>query len=350
MLCLMLPACSDYLQEMMMLDSSIRVSLGISTRAVEQEGKEVGNGLPQSLKVWIYGVKDNEETLLAYISQVASEGSAIFNDGTDLYGNPVEVIERELEKGKEYEKLNFYVVLNDGAVTWSQGTTLDENTTSTVLRSMTFNFPTPITYTNDNEQLMYGESTLDIIASKTNYDVEIPAERTVAKLELFFTKRDIDKVLVINSVKMESDVNKGYLLEQQELNDIYADSNVETTLFTNLENSGSIDCASTEEYGNFSKDEKNFKLLVSSFLLENPIGLDWKEETEVYPGSEDEIAHAYKVMLNYTYDGVTKDVSFYLPKVERNVLTKIYVRIRDLSWEVDVFPYTGVVLEPEFGL
>lgn len=349
-LCLVASACSDSIEEVMP-DSSISVSLGITTRAVEQEGKEVGDGLPQSLKVWIYGVKDNEEgeTLLAYISQDASEGSPIFNDGTDIYGNPVEVVERELEKGKEYGKLNFYVVLNDGTVTWAQQeTSLDENITSEALKAMTFSPPSGEKAGADNEQLMYGEMSQDIVSSKTNYEVKIPVERSVAKLELYFSKNDAGKDLTVNSVSLKSDVIKGYLCPQTTLADIYGSTSSSVDLLTTPVD---VDCTSIEEYGNFSDDEKNFQQTVSSFLLENSVGLDWKVEGERYPsGNVQELQKAYKVTIGYTYDGEVKTESFYLPPVERNVLYKIYVRIRELDWEVDLFPYTGVSLEPEFGL
>lgn len=346
---LMIPACSEGVEEVSQ-DGAVRVSLGISTRAVEQDGMKVGDGLPQSLKVWIYGVKDNEagETLLAYISQEASEGSPIFNDGTDIYGNPVEVVERELEQGKEYGKLNFYVVLNDGMATWPQGTSLDENMTSEELKAMTFSLPSGGKAGTDNEQLMYGEMSQDLVSSKTNYEVKIPVERSVAKLELYFSKNDANKALTVKKVSLESAVTKGYMCPQTTLKDIHGSTTSSIELLTVPV---VVNCTSIEEYGNFSKDEKNFRQTASSFLLENPVGLGWEVEGERYPSDDvQELQQAYKVTIGYTYDGKDKTESFYLPQVERNVLYKIYVRIRELDWEVDLFPYTGVSLEPEFGL
>ena len=96
-------------------DNEVVVSLSVSSRAVE--GSQLGDGLPDDIKLWVYGQEttaDNEDNYknLAYINK----SSNIFI-GRDLYGNPVESLKQVIEDGKIYYKLHFYVVLNSENVT-----------------------------------------------------------------------------------------------------------------------------------------------------------------------------------------------------------------------------------------
>lgn len=316
----------------------VQFSLGVSTRAIE--GTEADTDVPEDLKVWIYGTKDGSSyTPLDYFHKTKDLFSQTF------LGNRIERIVLEIANGKQYTRMKVCVVLNSGNVTWPEDFSLDKETSLETLQGAVFQSIKQDK--GDNAMLMYGTGEIEINTGKTNYELMIEVKRAVAKTELFFSKNNAEKELVITGVAISSNVQQGYLVSLG--NDIYAADAETMELFENDANdSGRIDCSSTEEYGNFSKDESNFEKLVSAFLMENPSGLDWNVETGTYPDGQAD--NAYIVHIDYVYDNVEKDKSFYLPKIDRNHLYKIYIRIGDLDWEVDVYPYTGVVLEPEFGL
>ena len=83
-------------------DNEVVVSLSVSSRAVE--GSQLDDGLPDDIKLWVYGQDTEDEyTRLAYINK----SSKIFI-GRDLYGNPVESLKQVIEDGKNYYKLIKY--------------------------------------------------------------------------------------------------------------------------------------------------------------------------------------------------------------------------------------------------
>lgn len=344
--CLVVLSCSN-LQDEPAVDSSIKVSLGITTRSnVAQEGMEIGTGLPQTLKLWIFGVNGSDETLLQFISQDATNDH-IFQDGTDLYGNPVHVIEKVLEKGKEYAQLKFFVVLNDEAVSWTDNTPLDGNiASSAALKSLTFSLSGNLSNTNneDNEQLMYGEYTLAVNESITNYDdIEIETTRAVAKLELHFAKGLEGNSLSINRVGLKNTPSCGKLWEEHTIDGLSYSSDEVYLLQTPSE----IDKTHSVEQtiGDFHLYESNFQMLelTNPFLLENENGGSWKkndkDSDEVYDESEAENANAYQLCINYTINGEEKTKEFLLPEIERNALYKVYVRIVDFACELALLHY-----------
>lgn len=50
-----------------------------------------------------------------------------------------------------------------------------------------------------------------------------------------------------------------------------------------------------------------------------------------------------------SFTGKLENLDYQLPR-NTHVVVKVNINQGDVTWEVDVFPYTGVVLEPEFGL
>ena len=237
----------------------------------------------------------------------------------------------------------FYVVLNSGSVTGMGD--INENTTITALQEMTFSGI--VQGKQDNQMLMYGMSELEINPHKTNYETGIEVERSVAKLEMYFTKKAEDNKLVIQKVTLSSEIGKGYLVPTPLLNDntIYKDA-TNVALFGGSE---TIDqwLDTEEHYGNCSQHEGSFEELTLSapYLMENPYGLDWTDYQvdDKYPetDSSTDVSKYYKLTVDYVIDG-TKDIeTFYLPKIERNHLYKIYIRARstkfDLNWEAVPF-------------
>ena len=333
----------------------VQLSLCVTTRALPQEGMEIGTGTPEKMHLWVFGsVNDNQNTngydKLAY-REINSPSFA----GSDAFGNPVHTItDLDIPEGKKYTKMYFYVVLNSESVTGMGD--INENTTITALQELTFNGI--VQGKDDNQMLMYGMSELEINPHKTNYETGIEVTRAVAKLELHFTKKDSNSELVIQKATLSSVIGRGYLVPTPLLNDnaIYKDA-TNVVLFEDSENIDQF--LETEEYyGNFSQHEEYFEELTLSapYLMENPYGLDWTDYQvdDKYPetDSSTDVSKYYKLTVDYVIDK-TKDIeTFYLPKIERNHLYKIYIRARstefELNWEA--VPFDQVINEiPTFN-
>lgn len=313
-------------------DNEVVVSLSVSSRAVE--GSQLGDGLPDDIKLWVYGqatstdTDEDEYRQLAYINKNRN----IFI-GRDLYGNPVESLEQVIEDGKNYYRLHFYVVLNSNNVTGTN-VTIGETTTITQLKALTFSGIVQSTTVSgkttpkkDNQMIMYGYNSLTI-GTQTNYELSIQVERAVAKLELFFAKEFENSSLYINSAKLTQIPTIGALISGTTLTTEYTGtrdlSTTETTINATLESSIQI--------GNFSQYEDSFHKLALSggpYLLENPNGETWGADKNdyTYPETAKGGNNVYKLTVKYTLNGTEKEQEIYLPKIERNHLYKIYARV-----------------------
>ena len=323
--------------------NDLKVSLNVSARALSQDGKEIGNGTPDNMHLWVYGADDDQNTE-SYTKLAYRELTENIFSGSDPFGNPAHTITNwEIPDGKKYKKMYFYIVLNSENVV---GLNIDENTTIEQLQEATFTGI--VSDKTDNQMLMYGMNELDINQHTTNYEVSIEVERSVGKLELYFAKKESASNLTIKNVILSSPIGKGYLVSSNLKDDttIYEEGEPETLFSGNevidktLENEG--------YYGNFSQYETtNFKELIlqNPYLMENPDGLDWTshDADDKYPeiDTSEDVSKYYTVTINYEIDGTADTKVFYFPPIERNHLYKVYVRARtidfDLEWEVVPF-------------
>ena len=328
---------------------NVQLSLRVTSRALPQEGKEIGTSTPDNMHLWVFGsVNDNQNTngydRLAY--RVINSPS--FAE-SDAFGNPVHTItDLDIPEGKKYTKMYFYVVLNSESVIGMKS--INENTTIANLQELTFNGI--VSEKQDNQMLMYGMSELEINPYKTNYETSIEVERSVAKLDLYFTKEWKSSNLLIKNISISSKVNKGYLVpvENWGEKDIYGETLNSPSLFSRSEGL-SITKFSEEEYGSFSKDLSNFQKveLINPYLMENPNGKGWDEDTYVdsaYPteeGQADEDKY-YQITVDYVIDGLEKSQSFYLPVIQRNYLYRILIRVsgEHLVLKLQVNPWNKV--------
>lgn len=324
-------------------DNEVVVSLSVSSRAVE--GSQLGDGLPEDIKLWVYGqatstvTEEDEYINLAYINK----SSNIFI-GRDLYGNPVESLEQVIENGKNYYKLHFYVVLNSGNVT----STTNLGTKTSISDLKDFTFTDIATGKTDNQMIMYGYNSLTI-GTQTNYELSIQVERAVAKLELFFAKEFENSSLYINSAKLTQIPTIGALISGTTLTTEYTGtrdlSTTETTINATLE--------SNIQIGNFSQYEASFHKLALSggpYLLENPNGETWGADKNdyTYPETAKGGNNVYKLTVKYTLNGTEKEQEIYLPKIERNHLYKIYARVmggNDVQFKLIVADWDDVEIE-----
>ena len=309
-------------------DNEVVVSLSVSSRAVE--GSQLGDGLPDDIKLWVYG-QDTEDkyTKLAYINK----SSKIFM-GRDLYGNPVESLKQVIEDGKNYYKLHFYVVLNSGNVTST--TILEEDTSISDLKAFTF---TDIAKDKtDNQMIMYGYNSLTI-GTQTNYELSIQVERAVAKLEFFVTKENSSALLTIKKMELNKIPDKGFLTTPATTTSglTFSKSGIsylsEGTLIPNDKHLSQTEA----QLGNFWQFEESrfVKMpLTQPYLMENPNGGTWTDDNNkhdyTYPTTDGyETENGYVLTVSYQLGGSSETTTqtIYLPKIERNHLYKIYARV-----------------------
>lgn len=327
----------------------VQLSLSVTARALPQEGKEIGTGKPDNMHLWVFGLKnngntpsDNDYTLLSY-RDIKSPSFT----GSDAFGNPVHTItDLDIPDGKKYKKMYFYVVLNSGSVVGLGN--LNKDTKISELQALTFT--EIVSGKEDNQMLMYGVSDpLEVNPHKTNYETSIDVERSIAKLDLYFTKEWESSTLLIKNIYLTSKVGKGYLVPVESWDDknIYNDNISTSALFNNTVGL-SITKFSEEEYGSFSEDLSNFQkiTLTNPYLMENPIGMKWDDDS--YPdsaySSEEGQDNYYQVTVDYIIDGKEKTQSFYLPVIQRNHLYRILIRVagHHLVMKLQVNPWDKV--------
>lgn len=340
-------------------DNEVVVSLSVSSRAVE--GSQLDDGLPDDIKLWVYGQKASTDTedkydKLAYINK--SSNIFIYRD---LYGNPVESLKQVIEDGKNYSRLHFYVVLNSNNVTGTN-VTIGETTTIKQLKALTFSGIVQSTTVSgettpkkDNQMIMYGYNSLEI-GTRTEYKLSIEVERAVAKLEMFFTKESTGSNLSITSVSLTNVPNMGSLLKTFDFpENTLSYSTEETNLFN-----GSANITTALEtdnlLGEFSNYESSFQKLqlASPYLLENSNGKTWGRDKNdfTYPENPNGAENVYKLTVKYILNRIEKEQIIYLPTIVRNHLYKIYARVlgtNDVQFKLAVQPWTDVNITVPFN-
>ncbi len=333
---LILAGCGDaspYAEEPSAQERTITLNLDITTRA------ETGES-PDNFHLWIF----NGSKLLKYIGTNPA-WDEVYDGGIDLKAT----VETEID-ATGITAIQFYLLLNV-----PEGTITDANyMTPDSLKALTFTLPDP-PYSHDNKVPMSCDTTLNIFPSQIHYDVEMNAVRCVGKLEVYCTKNLESTKLSLKEITLGHEPNKGYLWETP--SDITY-NNKERTLFEpQNENDQEIttdlpgealpdDLESEYEKGNFTN------ISVSSpYLLENMNGGDVLQVEGVNETITDE-GTRYYLTLNYTLDGSPVVKKIYLTKIERNTLNKVFIRIKEKVFDIEVSysvkPWDLVVLTPEF--
>lgn len=339
LLLLILAGCgeaSPYAEEPSAQDRTITLNLDITTKAAAEPGES-----PDNFHLWIF----NGDKLLKYITE---------NKGwetSDVAGIDLKTtIETEID-ATGISAVQFYLLLNTEITgPWAM--------TPAKLKALTFTLPSQ-PYSHDNKVPMSGEAKLTgITIGQTNYEVEIDAVRSVGKLEIYCTKNLQSTSLFLNKITLGHEPDKGYLVKTPAPNDItYNNDDEVSTLFESQDGLGITTVLSGDlpdndkleseyEKGNFTN------ISVSSpYLLENQNGgnalqVEGVDETITDTDSR------YFLTFSYTLDGSSVEKKIYLTKIERNTLNKVFIRIKEKVFDIEVSysveDWVMVVLTPEF--
>ena len=307
-------------------DRIVNLSLGITTRADDVSSSDI----PDVLYLWIFNENDNYSCL--YFTKIDDPQFS----GVDIEGNPVETVDVKFLTTNG-TKLKFYVVLND--VTEedvSQNIQFNTSTTLESLKNLKFKLGN---YASDNKVPMSGTADLTIESTSNDYMVEIPAERAVAKLELFITKNTPSSNLQITGITLSNNPEKGILFRNNEFS-LTINGNSATNLIgdNDINITASLseaDAPGSDDLHLFEGDESKLQkiTLTNPYLLENPWG---DEDIHLDDGSTSITDSRYYITLNYILDGSDFTKKIYLPEMERNTLNKVFIRIKEQAISVDI--------------
>lgn len=336
---LILTGCSDaspYAEEPSAQERTITLNLDITTRA--EAGEEES---PDNFHLWIFS--DNK--LLKYIGNNPI-WNEVYSGGIDLKAT----VEAEIN-ATGITAIQFYLLLNV-----PEGTITNANEMiPTSLKALTFTFPNQ-PYSHDNKVPMSCDTTLNIFPSQIHYDVEMNAVRCVGKLEVYCTKNLESTKLSLNKITLGHEPNKGYLWETSDPN--YITYNKERILLLfEPQNGQEITTVLTGDLPNNDKLEEVIDKFTpitfssSPYLLENLNGGDALQVEGVDETITDE-GTRYCLTLNYTLDGSRVEKKIYLTKIERNTLNKVFIRIKEKVFDIEVSysvkDWEMEVLTPEF--
>lgn len=318
----------------------VNVSLGITTRADDVNTSDI----PDVLYLWIFDGAD----CLSFTQLENPQFS-----GVDIQGNPVQTVDVQLLTTNGTQ-LKFYVVLND--VTGEDGSQVQFNASTTLASLENLQF-TLGTYDSDNKVPMSGTADLTIESTSNDYLVEVPAERAVAKLELFVTKNTPGSNLQITGITLSNNPEKGILFRNNEFS-LTINGNSATNLIgdNDINITASLseaDAPGSDDLHLFEGDESKLQKIAftNPYLLENPWG---GEDIHLDDGSTSitDSNFRYYITLNYTLGGSPVEKKIYLTKIERNTLNKVFIRIKETVFDIEVSysvkDWEMEVLTPEF--
>lgn len=352
---LILAGCSDAspsAEEPSAQERTITLNLDITTRADELLPD---NSEPDIIRLWIFD--NNNENLITYVVSSQNVWTPVGTDGIDIKTTLQTEIEAENIDVKQ--SLKIYLLLNQPYTDDSEGSTVPVDFSDIkTLGELKGKMFVLTEYKGDNKVPMTGEGTAkfsSVEGNKIIFDASIDATRCVGKLEVYCTKNLESTKLSLNKITLGHEPNKGYLWKTP--SDITY-NNKERTLFKSQnENDQEIttdlpgealpdDLESEYEKGNFTN------IPVSSpYLLENQNGGNALQVEGVDETITDERTR-YCLTLSYTLDGSPVEKKIYLTKIERNTLNKVFIRIKEKVFDIDVSysvkPWDLVVLTPEF--
>ena len=317
----------------------VNVSLGITTRADDVNTSDI----PDVLYLWIFDGAD----CLSFTQLDNPQFS-----GVDIQGNPVQTVDVQLLTTNGTQ-LKFYVVLNN--VTDEDGSPVQFNASTTLAQLNNLPF-TLGTYGSDNKVPMSGTADLTIESTSNDYLVEVPAERAVAKLELFVTKNTPGSNLQITGITLSNNPETGILFRKEDFTpQIDGESSV-SLIDNGIEINASLneaDAPGSDDLHLFEGDGSKLQkiTLTNPYLLENPWG-DKYIHLDDGSTSITDSNFRYYITLNYTLGGSPVSKKIYLTKIERNTLNKVFIRIKETVFDIEVSysvkDWEMEVLTPEF--
>ena len=282
-----------------------------------------------------------------------SDGSAdtpvgYFYDN-DLSGNGPYYCTMPIELSGDSQEIDFYVLVNDGAMKPKEGQNiiLNENSTRSDIESYMFSV-----YRKENDQTYNaipmsnlpqkqaeggtatGEEnrTFTIRRTSSPQYIDIEVTRAMARLRLQFAKEGDAEVKITDAV-LSQGPHDTWLASEPDVNtaDISKMYNSKYSAdFVDRE----IDVEKPADGVSDKKDDRYYQTEVETYMLENFYGAD-PDNPDAEPEGESAL-YGYQLVLTYTIDGEPKTKTVYLPPVTRNQTINVRGTIEASTLEIQV--------------
>lgn len=288
----------------------IVIRLGITSRSDDSgiSGDESTN--INNLKVWMI----SEDESISFYKEVENP---IFDQ------NGVYTFDMKISVAKA-ASFRFYVLANSDNIT---NTIFNVNTTVEELKAAFF---TGITGGDAGAIPMYGEyGNLKLFTDVYLYNVSVPIERVLSKLELYMARTSDDFTLKIKKATLSSIPKKGYVksraMEEMKKEEGLIDMDRTSILFEGESVVGSV--SSSYEYA-----DAQAILLKNAFIMENPYGKAGTGAVAELVTNEEETgdeSFSYHLTIEYAVNDEPFTQTIRLPQVRRNTIDKIYCWVNE---------------------
>lgn len=284
-----------------------------------------------------------------------SDGSAdtpvgYFYDN-DLSGNGPYYCTMPIELSGDSQEIDFYVLVNDGAMEPKEGQNiiLKENSTRSDIESYMFSVVPGQTYREENDQTYNaipmsnlpkkqtanGEEnrTFTIRRTSSPQYIDIEVTRAMARLRLQFAKEGDAEVKITDAV-LSQGPHDTWLASEPDVNtaDISKMYNSKYSAdFVDRE----IDVEKPADGVSDKKDDRYYQTEVETYMLENFYGADPDNPNDPPTDTENK-NYGYQLVLTYTIDGEQKTKTVYLPPVTRNQTINVRGTIEASTLEIQV--------------
>lgn len=274
----------------------------------------------------------------------------------DLSGNGPYYCTMPIELSGDSQEIDFYVLVNDGAMEPKEGQNiiLKENSTRSDIESYMFSVVPGQTYREENDQTYnaipmsnlpqkqaeggtaIGEEnrTFTIRRTSSPQYIDIEVTRAMARLRLEFAKVGRSEVKITEATLKrgpkitwlmnepeESEQNRAYMYYNQDV------------MNTFLSGSGGVEIT-TEADPDTDPEKRKYQFVTETYMLENFYGADPEKPNDPPTGTDE--SYGYQLDLTYTIDGEEKTKTVYLPPVTRNQTINVHGTINASSLEIQV--------------
>lgn len=275
----------------------------------------------------------------------------------DLSGNGPYYCTMPIELSGDSQEIDFYVLVNDGAMEPKEGQNiiLKENSTRSDIESYMFSVVPGQTYREENDQTYnaipmsnlpqkqaeggtaIGEEnrTFTIRRTSSPQYIDIEVTRAMARLRLEFAKVGRSEVKITEATLKrgpkitwlmnepeESEQNRAYMYYNQDV------------MNTFLSGSGGVEIT-TEADPDTDPEKRKYQFVTETYMLENFYGADPGNPNDPPTDTENQ-NYGYRLDLTYTIDGERKEKTVYLPPVTRNQTINVSGTIEASSLEIQV--------------
>jgi len=290
----------------------------------------------------------------------------------DLSGNGPYYCTMPIELSGDSQEIDFYVLVNDGAMEEGQNIILKENSTRSDIESYMFSVVPGQTYREENGQTYNaipmsnlpqkqaeggtatGEEnrTFTIRRTSSPQYIDIEVTRAMARLYLEFAKVGRSEVKITEATLKRGPKITWLMNEPEKSDQNRTDMDYDTNIMnTFLYDSDGVKIT-MEADPDTDPENRTYQFVTETYMLENFYGADPANPNDPPTGTDE--SYGYQLDLTYTIDGEQKTKTVYLPPVTRNQTINVRgtIEASTLTVKIEVLPWnvegSAIGWEPVF--